>query len=660
MALGIVNVETNKTEYLAFLSDVSNVQLTGSDGQISIKWTDPADVSFEGTTLSKWAGTIVVRKEGSAPTSKLDGTQIVKSTTRDQYKSTPFVDSNVTNGTTYFYRFFPYTKESFTSGSSFQARASATLITIPSITSDTSSYVYNETTTYTPTISYDTSNSSISGQTSGKDAGTYTITATLTNNSAIWSDGTIADKSLTFSVQKANGSIAVETSTMNLSSESKAGSVSYTALGDGEVTVSYTATHISASVDQTNKKINVVNINSDTGTGTIIVNIAEGSNYKAASTSFNVKVGNYKVMTVTIDESNSNPATCCAYYDDAVGMSPGSDEWDEFFGYYPVLFKDGEEVVKLDPNDFSKDIDGNAVDITTGNAGDVMIAFPRRGLTMFKFGNIITIRMTDDPDDSDFKYYAHQRGNTPKDVFYIGAYKGCEVNNKLRSLSGKTPTVNKIISAFRTLARNNSPASDGNGGSGYDQSGWFQLIFRQCMYVLKYKNLNSQAAVGMGWVSQSTDSPTTTGNTNQKGMNWGESTGKFQMKLFGVEDMWGNIWEWVDGLVTDANRHALTATESFNDGGTGYTDQGLAADSDLVYWNYITKTSGSSEKGFLLTSYVGSASTYYCDYGVLSASRIAESGGQGNYGSGIGAFSVALWSSASGAYSIIGARLMFC
>ena len=51
-----------------------------------------------------------------------------------------------------------------------------------------------------------------------------------------------------------------------------------------------------------------------------------------------------KVMTVVIDQSNSNPETCITYADDAVGMTSGSSEWDDFFGHYPCLFKNGVEV----------------------------------------------------------------------------------------------------------------------------------------------------------------------------------------------------------------------------------------------------------------------------------------------------------------------------
>lgn len=366
----------------------------------------------------------------------------------------------------------------------------------------------------------------------------------------------------------------------------------------------------------------------------------------------------YKIMTVMIDESNSNPLTSVTYADDAATMTAGSDEWDEWFGYYPVLFKDGAEVVKLNPNDYSKDINGNSIDITSGDAGDVMVAFPRMGLKMSKSGDVVTISMTDNPNDANFKYYAHQRGNTEKDVFYIGAFKGYSASSKLRSLSGKTPTGNQNISAFRTLAQANGK-SDGNGGSGYEIGGFFQLTFRQCMYVLKYKNLNSQEAVGMGYVKSSHTAATKTGNTDAKGLNFGSTDDNLQCKLFGVEDMWGNIHEWIDGLVTNSSRQALTATDGFNDAGTNYTNQGATASSNLSSYPWRSKICGTTEKGFISTAKSGSATTYYCDLGDVVASRVAGFGGHWNHASYAGVFYLNLYDSASDANSTIGARLMY-
>ena len=55
---------------------------------------------------------MLVRKAGSAPTSRRDGTIVVDSKQRDAYKNAYFCDSGLTDGTVYYYKFFPYTTQS--------------------------------------------------------------------------------------------------------------------------------------------------------------------------------------------------------------------------------------------------------------------------------------------------------------------------------------------------------------------------------------------------------------------------------------------------------------------------------------------------------------------------------------------------------------------
>lgn len=355
----------------------------------------------------------------------------------------------------------------------------------------------------------------------------------------------------------------------------------------------------------------------------------------------------YKTMSAIIDLSNSNPATSVTYADDAVGMTAKSSAWDEFFGHYPVLLKNGVEVGKLKTDDFTKFESGDAADITSGNAGDVMIAFPRRGVKITTTGTKVKISMTDDPDNPDFKYYAHERGNARKEVFYLGAYKGAVVDSKLRSLSGKAPTASQTIGTFRTNAHNT--------GNGYENSGFFQLTFRQAMYILKYKNLDSQSALGQGYVSGS--AAQTTGATNGKGMDYGETSKTSRMKLFGLEDFWGNIWEWIDGVVTDSTRNILTATDNFNDTGSGYKNQGQGATSNIG--NYMSKPQGTTETGFLAKEVSGSASTYFCDCANLYASCVALFGGYWSHDSLAGAFRLSVADAPSGSSAAIAARLMY-
>lgn len=329
-----------------------------------------------------------------------------------------------------------------------------------------------------------------------------------------------------------------------------------------------------------------------------------------------------RTMTAIIDLTNLNSETSVTYADGATDMTPGSDDWDEFFGHYPCLFKEGQEVGKLNRNNFAQFEDGTEADITSGNAGYVMIAFPRRGVKIetSEDGNTLTVSMTDNPNDDNFTYYAHTRGETRKEIFYLGAYKGRQMSNKLVSLSEKTPTYIKTLSEYRDLAHTN--------GDGYEQLAFYQLTYTQIMYILKYKNLNSQQEIGRGYVSG--NSIKNTGFTNTKGMDWGTTETNSQVKIFGLEDYWGNMFEYVDGIITNSIKEILVTTDNFNDTGLNYIKIGQG-DTTSNLQGYILKPQGTSELGFIIKK-VNSKSTahmqYFTDYGALiSNSRTPIHGG---------------------------------
>ena len=91
------------------LAAVSNITTLTSSGKVYIKWTDPDNLVVAESTLASWGGTLLVRKAGSMPTSRRDGTVVIDSTTRNQYSNAYFCDSGLSDGTTYYYKFFPYT-----------------------------------------------------------------------------------------------------------------------------------------------------------------------------------------------------------------------------------------------------------------------------------------------------------------------------------------------------------------------------------------------------------------------------------------------------------------------------------------------------------------------------------------------------------------------
>ena len=334
---------------------------------------------------------------------------------------------------------------------------------------------------------------------------------------------------------------------------------------------------------------------------------------------------NYRVMTVKINLNNSNPATCGSYADDAIGMdsSMTSSDWADFFGYKPCLHKDGKVVGYLNPNNYSEFEDGSTADITSGNSGDVMIEFPRRGIRISKNADkIITISMTDDPNNQDFTYYAHTLVTDSVDYFYLGAYNGyLELKGSdyyLRSISGKRPTPLDNDEPYASY----SIEYASNLGPRYGNMGFYQWLYLQVMYLLQYKgNWNSQKIYG----GINGDSRNVTGLRNSDGLNVYD---KDDFKIFGLECMWGR-GSWI-------NKVYVGFREDVSDGSRDlkiqklplykYTDK----NNNITYghqtvekvcnfpdfpgdFHYYTDCIGSSEAGFIPISRGGSSTTYMCD-----------------------------------------------
>lgn len=72
------------------LAAVTGITTQVASGKVYVKWTDPEDIIVSGAALATWGGTLLVRKAGSTPTSRRDGTIILDSKTRNAYKNTYF------------------------------------------------------------------------------------------------------------------------------------------------------------------------------------------------------------------------------------------------------------------------------------------------------------------------------------------------------------------------------------------------------------------------------------------------------------------------------------------------------------------------------------------------------------------------------------------
>ena len=401
--------------------------------------------------------------------------------------------------------------------------------------------------------------------------------------------------------------------------------------------------------------------------------------------------------TVRIDETNSNPLSSCVYMDDAIGQTKGSSTWLSnpiFEDIKPCVFQNGAVNYYLDPTDFSKKLDGSTATLT-GADGDVMIEFRKFAYKIERSGNYLYVSVTNDDAkalaDPLYTYDAFSRiTEGDLDKFYQGAYKGyVDGSGYLRSIAGVQPTASKTIGAFRTAAQNRNTVDGVDNTYHYQQNTHAHLKALQCLYLIMYGNRNGQEALGRGVVGVTDDSSsnlsyvtgynaaaddgTITGtvssatSTAATGMCYGTTANSTtHVKLFGIEDFWGNIWEWVDGFTTDADWNIITSWNNFTgepvtETTTSSHASGLSANAS----GWIRNVAGTSDAGFMPVEFGGtdpaaSSTTFWADRGYLYASRVLVFRGWWNGGDSAGPFYLYASNTASYSYRSIGAPLTYC
>jgi hypothetical protein len=356
----------------------------------------------------------------------------------------------------------------------------------------------------------------------------------------------------------------------------------------------------------------------------------------------------YAVFGVRIALGNSNPSNSVIYTDESRFLTPESS-WDSqpiFRDIKPCVLKDGVVQYYLQPNNFALKEDGSVADITSGADGDVMIEFPKTGLSITTVDNSIQILITDEPSNPTFKYYAHSRETDgDREKLYYGAFLGFELNGKLRSLSGKAPTKSTTVTKFRELATAN--------GAGYDMVSFYPLLLLQCLYILRFKDLNSQTAIGAGTTDYT--SVINTGQYNDGGMYKKNSSKTWgAIKCHGVEDLWGNLEENVEGVFIDSSNYIYTAFQNFNNSGDGYTRHDVKGGVSGL----MSKPAGTTETGFIARETNGSESTYFCDSTSSKPGTAIRFGGDYNSVKSAGIFAVKTSTVILGSNNV-GARLMY-
>lgn len=364
-----------------------------------------------------------------------------------------------------------------------------------------------------------------------------------------------------------------------------------------------------------------------------------------------VKTESYIMYGVKVDNTNSNPSTSVTYLEDAKGVQQANKSdlggWKDKFPFNQIKlvgFKDGKETKDINPTNRTQYVDGSFAPTNV----DIMVKIPKVYWNFSNTSNGYELKISNQKIDDRWDCYAHKVNGIEKDFIYVGAYLGSVENSKLRSANNVLPKVNTTLTQFREYAKAN--------GEGYQLWNWYTLMLIQILYLIAYKNLDSQSAIGYGYTE--VGATTSTGGTNRKDLCYGSIDGSIQMCFLGIEDLWGNCRQWVDGMKIDNNYNILVTIDNknFNDNGDGFKNLGKLSSMGTGYISDVTHT---NESGFCPFKFNGSTNIYYCDYSKFYINCFATSGAVYSDRTNGGIFSLNMEFYATDSSNGVGTRLCY-
>ncbi len=390
-----------------------------------------------------------------------------------------------------------------------------------------------------------------------------------------------------------------------------------------------------------------------------------------------------KVYGFHVNGGESNPSAMITYLKDAVGMTPAKMDYtndvfdygswkDAFFMPRPCMLKySGIVDYYLNPDDYTKREDGTASDVAnTAYEGNAMMEWP-----------LIYWKVEPDADTKsgsvyisnrqvDSTYHAWSNINNQGqlvDHFYTPIYNGGKVGDRLRSISGLDYT---YLDSALTASGEVTAAKANNVGSDvlWNTEVYSDVTLINFLLMLIGKNMDTATAFGEGRRSQSSSASNmlATGTMDTKGLFWGSNATTYGVKIFGMENWWGNQWRRYAGHICASGVEKVKLTYGTNDGstatayntdGSGYLTTGVTAHtgSSGGYCNQML----FSTLGMTPVAASGSSSTYYCDglWFADSSTTYAYRGGRCYHGVVVGAFCCSLDSPVSYAAWGLGAAV---
>lgn len=350
----------------------------------------------------------------------------------------------------------------------------------------------------------------------------------------------------------------------------------------------------------------------------------------------------------------------------------------------------------LDPTDSTLKANGDAA-VLDGTDGQVVVEIP-------KFWYKYTYSAPEHSWEvatwakSGFSVHpAFVSGGTEHDYIYIGAYEGSmydattsamvasgdiaadlyAAGDILCSISGQYPKTYETRAEFRAMAEAR--------GTGWQQQDFYTTSALQLLYLTEYGDFDSQATIGAGrtqltggtWAASSyigisglsNGDGNATGVANYSGDADDAGADAAYVSYRGVENLYGNVWAWVDGLnVYNDGASKAYACDDWSDFADDTATNYTLITSSLAAADGYARQIAQIADGFLPASVSGGSSSigladYYYTYfdtddgSVTPYWRVARVGGSANLGASAGAFYWISNDASSDATASVGGRL---
>ena len=535
------------------------------------------------------------------------------------------------------------------------------VITIPVVPSQKGTLTYNGEAQMAEWNDLNTEELTLVGASYQTNAGTYTM-GFQPKPGYQWWDGTTETKNATWTIRKAMNNVSLLPSgkvTLNANNKS----VTYTASTrfGGDISVSWSnpdySQYASFSFNNENKTVTVLakkELPNNLNYISLIFLSEESENWDSSTNSRMIDIESLtSVFGVSWDSSQPSTAlTRLTKANDpnklvtvdittepvpAVGTGSGSSPFDS---YMPWM---GMEEVDIDAS--GRVYPANR----TSPSSATCVKIPQFYYKVEKSGNIFRYYIADGPIDG---FSLH-----PGSESYVARYEGYLVNKSggqaLCSYSNTPAKTGLTRAEFRNYAKNFA-----SNAQLYDFAAWCAY---DLLYLVEYADWDSQKKIGPGIVNDTAAHKT--GETDAMVYHTGRANSgdNSAVQYRGIENPWGNVWEWVDGInfqnrtayiCTDPTKYADDTTANYTSTGvtlsstTGWI-KGLGLSTDFP-WAYLPNEPG------------GSSTTYIPDYMYSGGGwRVLNVGGSYSKRLNGGQFYFDASNTSSDKNSDLGARLQF-